>query len=673
MISVGLDTETTGVDIHHECRPFLTGLSYEDGSQLIWPWKVDPLTRKVTVPREDLLEITQHLDEADEIIIQNAKFDVSALVSVGLKWKRRWWDKVHDTTYSGHLLESNGQHNLTDMVVKYLRYDIQPLEDKLGVIIKECQGIAKKEFPEWRIAKHGDPGLPSLKKGSKKAWKWDLWLAVAVAEAKDLSPKHPYWTATQEYLEGDIGTLIPLWREHRRLIEKRGLWKVYQQRQKLPRIITGMERNGVTYSEDRLQEKLPEFRVESVECEKVCFNVSDGKCGELPKSGTTKEMRKVLFEDFKLPVIEKSDKTGEPSVDKEVLGHWMATVPERSKAFTFIKNLGRKRQVDTAISYMESYDRFGVQQAFKSMVRGSWRRLHPSLNGTGTDTLRMTSSNPNEQNISKQGYANLRYLFGPLPGREWWSLDYSNLELRLPAYEAQEKEMIWLFEHPDAPPYFGSVHLLIFETLHPEMFKEYGAKVKDVFKDTWYQWTKNGDFAVQYGAVAESGTADRAYHVPGAQVRIQERFYATAELNTKWVKYAEKHGQVWTMEDRECGSYPLRVARGERGNIKPTVPLNYRVQGTAMWSMCRAMVRVQEYLDDIQAPGFDPYINLQVHDEMDFDFPTGTSPQSNLEHVMNIKRIMERSGEDIGVPLRVDVNYHPNNWSKSEPFDVTAA
>ena len=53
----------------------------------------------------------------------------------------------------------------------------------------------------------------------------------------------------------------------------------------------------------------------------------------------------------------------------------------------------------------------------------NWRKLHTSLNMCGTDTLRWSSNNPNSQNISKKEGFNLRYAFGPAPGREWWSLD----------------------------------------------------------------------------------------------------------------------------------------------------------------------------------------------------------------------------------------------------------
>ena len=151
--------------------------------------------------------------------------------------------------------------------------------------------------------------------------------------------------------------------------------------------------------------------------------------------------------------------------------------------------------------------------------------MHPSLNCCGTDTLRWSSSQPNEQNISKLEGFNLRYAFGPAPGREWWSLDAQNIELRITAYEADEEELVEVFLHPERPPYFGSYHLVVFDVLHPDLFAKHGESCKNIFASTWYQWTKNGNFALIYGAQKE--TADRTYRVSGAYEKIRRRFRKT--------------------------------------------------------------------------------------------------------------------------------------------------
>lgn len=287
---------------------------------------------------------------------------------------------------------------------------------------------------------------------------------------------------------------------------------------------------------------------------------------------------------------------------------------------------------------------------------------------TGTNTLRWSSSNPNSQNISKKESFNLRRCFGPAPGREWWSLDYQNLELRIPAFEAGEDELIEVFLHPERPPYFGSYHLAVFDTLHPELFARHGKAVKTLFEATWYQWVKNGNFATLYGA--QEAKADATYRVPGAFRRIQGRFRKMAALSDRMKAQADRLGFVETIPDRSVDparGYPILTARTEWGRVLPTTPLNYHIQSTAMWCTARAMVRCQERLDEWRAgDGFDGHMVLQVHDELVTDFPFSEN-MGNLWRVKEIARLMEMSGEGIGVPTPVTVEYNPVNWADGVP------
>jgi DNA polymerase I-like protein with 3'-5' exonuclease and polymerase domains len=322
---------------------------------------------------------------------------------------------------------------------------------------------------------------------------------------------------------------------------------------------------------------------------------------------------------------------------------------------------------------MESYVKFWVP-----VGDGGTFQLYPNLNPTGTGTLRFSSETPNEQNISKKEGYNIREAFGPGPGREWWSHDYENIELRLPGYKSGEQLLIDLFEKADEPPYYGSEHLLNFSVVYPDIWaqavKEVGLDqagpwLKKKYKDTWYQWCKNGDFAVGYGA--GDATADTAFHRKGARKLLIERFSRKEALNQECIAFARRLGYVETWPDKTVDpdrGYPIYCSRSEYGDISPTVPLNYKVQGTAMWCTRKAMVRCHEFLNGLNHgqlflrrrwPG-GYFIHMQVHDEMDFDFPA--LGKENLPVVNECKRLMELSGDDVGVPLRVSVSYHPENW-----------
>ena len=697
---IALDCETTGLDLYHGAKPFLVTTCDENGDQQWWEWDVDPLTRQPIVCEEDLEEIQATINDADSLVLQNPKFDVAALQTVfsgDLQWD---WSKVFDTLLAGHLLASNQPHDLTTMALIYLGINVKPFDDAMKKCVEECRRTCRgknAKYPDWRIAKKELPEMPSAK---EKVWKFDSWLPLAIANEEGLAKDHTYRTVTADYANSDSETTLALFLKQREILEERGLWCIYLERLKVLPVVYKIEARGVTLNRKRLKELVTDYKKESARAGRLCTNIAKSMGHELilPKSGNNNSLLGFVFgeDGLNLPVVKKSKKTGKPSFDKDCIEEYQATLPKRSKALTFVDALRGKRSRDTALNYLEGYKKFwlpvviaspsaaGLANYTKSL---EWYRLHPSLNPTGTLTLRWSSSNPNEQNISKKEGFNLRYCFGPAPGREWWSIDAKNIELRIPAYEAGETEQIELFENPNVAPYFGSNHLLVFDTLHTKRLgldtsnPKYLLEAKKKYASTWYQWTKNGNFAVQYGAMEKSGTADRAYHLDGGQRRIQGRFKKVKELNELMIAFAEEHGYVETMPDKTVDperGYPLFCSRTSYGRISPTIPLNYHVQGTACWWMCKAMVRCQEYLDERNSSrkeAHHAYMVMQVHDEIVFDFPKSnvdpTKKQEgfnrlrcNLPAIKAITKMMEQGGDDIGVPTPVSVEYHSQTWSE---------
>ena len=653
---IALDSETTGLDLHHGAKPFLITVCNEEGENEWWEFDVDPLTREPIVDCDIASELTKTL-EGQELVLQNPKFDVVGLELLGFKgWD---WENTYDTLYAGHLLNSSQPHDLTTMVLVYLGINVKPYEDKIKEAVKEAYKVLGKKHREtWRLAKKGLPDMPSVKKNT---WKNDMWVPRAVCtNLPELLPEtdqwnpgddvgmHPWQTLCADYANSDSYTTLKLFHEQERLLREQDLWEIYLERLKLLPIVYSMESKGITCNAERLDELETEYRALTEQQGKACVAIAAEYDYELtlPKSGNNNSLTGFVFDTLKLPVVKRTKKLKAPAFDGDVLDEYIATLPEDSNKFTFVKTLRAKRKLDTSLSYAESYRRFWLPENSGGNV---WHRLYPSLNPTGTATLRWSSSNPNEQNISKikdEHGRNIRYAFGPKPGREWWSLDYDNLELRIPAYECSEPAMLELFEHPNKGPYYGSYHLLVFDILHPDKFSKHGSDVKNVYKDTWYQWTKNGNFAELYGAVEKSGTADRAFHVKGAQRKVASRLTEKSKLNKQWIAYAEEHGYVETMPDRsvDCSrGYPLYCNRTRYGKIKPTLPLNYHVQGTACWVMMKAMIKVQEYLDTLK--GYNMVMN--VHDELVFDFPYKPN-RGNMSKIRTIRRLMESCGDDIG-------------------------
>lgn len=752
---LALDTETTGIDLRHGAAPFFVTACTEAGDVQFWEWDVDPLTRRVIVPADDLAELAAviHGDTLEdrqratvqppELVLHNAKFDVMALTelyakhNITLTWP---WDRTKDTLIAGHVLHSNQKKSLDAMAVRWLRYDLKPLEDRLEVATKAARKVvqlarlrvknaAKKkhadvdfkdiEYAKWGIADGDRPDMPSA---TEESWRADYWLPRAIAKKEGYPVPadgcghdwkldegracrkckgHLWHVVLREYANPDAEVLIPLWKTLRAELQRRKLEKIYAARLAPMRVAYGMERRGVTLSRTRLEEQTAEYEHEAETLGNVLTGIAahKGFTLDLPRGGRNASLMTFMFDVLKLERIrDPKAKTDEPSLNKTAITHYLNTLPERSGEYAFVKMLADKRSRDTAVAYMDGYRRFWfpagtpacpesakVYRKFAGFPDGwEWYVLYPNLNMTGTDTLRWSSSNPNEQNISKKEGFNLRKCFGPLPGREWWSLDAKNIELRLPAYEAREEAFIALFERPDDPPYYGSNHLLVAHILLPDMFEACRGKDGEVdgrifkkkYESTWYKWIKNGNFASLYGAGPE--TADAAYHIRGAQAKIKSRLAKMEALNQAQIRFADKYGYVETIPDRSVDpdrGYPILCSRTEWGRVKPTTPLNYHVQGTAMWWMGRCMVRCQDQLDEWnrRAGREDYFITMQVHDELVFDFPARANPKdnpkaSNLGRIGVLKKLMEQGGVDIGVPLPVSAEYHDNNWSEGLTF-----
>lgn len=697
-----LDTETTGLDFRHGARPFYVTLCTDpEQPPQFYEWAVDPFTRMPEIPDEDLEEIRELVLRSPldgGCVLHNAKFDVTALNSVIPDLGERWpWETTHDTLYMAHLLASNQPKNLTALAVQYLGIDIEPFEVAIDRAVTEARRMCRrKDFiakhGEWRIAKQGLPEMPSAK---EKCGKYDMWLPKAVAKAEGYPEDHPWWTVLQEYANPDSAVTSALFAEMRSIVERRGLTAIYETRRKLLPVIYDMERAGVTVSRKRLEELRDRYERESEDAGDRCVKIAQTFEYDLrlPKSGNNRSLLEFCFgrEEFDdeglcppdyslgiskwidLPVVGTTD-TGNPSLDKAAMETYLHTLPPGPQ-LDFVTHLVGMRSRDTGVNYLEGYQRFWVETGEEG-----WYYLFPSLNATGTDTLRMSSQNPNAQNISKKENFNLRYAFGPAPGREWWCMDAQNIELRIPAYKSGEQEMIELFEHPNDPPYYGSNHLLNFSTVYGDLWEKESREVgsdkvgphcKKKYAATWYQWCKNGGFAKQYGAQKEK--TDATFRRPGAYDLIESRFRKLAALNAKCVNLANKTGGVETVPDKTVdpnGGYPLLCTRTEWGKIKPTVPLNYHVQGTAMWWMCKAMLRTSEYLN---AEFPTARIVLQVHDELVFDFPQGIAGPTrnrNLRHVRELRRLMELGGDDIGVPTPVNVEYCPVTWADTRAVDL---
>lgn len=676
---IAVDTETTGLDSFHGCVPFFVSIAFDEGkgSQLCWEWDVNPVNRQLSQDiSEDVQEIQAYIDDADEVIFHNVLFDALMFRAIGVTLP---WHKIIDTMRCSHLLASSEAKSLETLSLLYFGMDIKPLKDHLRKQVQHCRRIVKSKLPHWRRGTDEDPMLPSG--GGIDS---DYWMLQCLIDRKpDLVPelfneddtpiwqegdaieKHPWNGLLAQYGNVDTLTTLAVYKVMIERIQEGPYESIFREMNRQNELVFNLAVNGVTANWNRLQRTISKFNLESIVLGQTCRKIARvrGYDLELPRTGNNGSLLKFVFEEMEIPAVVKTKK-GNPSLDKEAIGKYVEILPPESDEQNFFACLQRKRKLDTATTYLNAYWRFGIPLGKETL------RLHPSYNTSKNVTLRWASYNPNSQNISKQEGFNCRVPYGPGPGRKWASLDYDNLELRLPAYECGEPAMLELFEHPDRDPYFGSYHLLIFSILHPDKYDKRDPqgliKARDKYKASWYQWTKNGNFAEMYGAVDTkdgNSTADIAFHMPGAQSIVASRLKKKAGLNEYYVSFAQKNGYVETMPDRTVNplhGYPLQCPRNYWGKVRPTVPLNYHIQGTAMWVIIRAMFKVEDYLKTL--PGW--FITLQVHDEIVIDFPAN---YPNYEtHLNHIRSLMESIGEDISIPLTCGCTVHDEHWAKGK-------
>lgn len=709
--------------------PFLVTTCDGDGVIRFWEWDVDPLTRRPNVPVDDVAEIAELIDAAELIYLHNAKFDARALRNIGIDLP---WPKVRDTLIASHLLATNHRHDLTWCCIEYLGVDIEPFELSVKEATVACRARVKTTNPDWRIATEGLPDMPSTKGGSKRdedrPWKADMWLPRAVARNHD--DYDPQWlTACSRYANADSEHTIYLGLELERLIRSRGYWAIYEHRLNLPRVACEMECYGVTTIGKYTNTTIAEYEQYSAEAEAaLCaiaaeyghrLEVADGAalndnmreffygaviqtcpgcgytkhvkhwtlecdidwmppatCPKCAKWNTrlravTRELVTTRRDNLKLPVVSKARGGGRKAVsaslDKDAMAEYLETLD--GKPHDFIRILTEKRQHDTDLSYMHAYRRFWLP------IAGSpgYSRIHPSLNPCGTDHLRWASNSPNLQNVGKQEdewRVSVRNCFGPAPGREWWSMDFQNIELRIPAYESGEEAMVALFEQPDQPPYYGSYHCLNASIVYPDEFwplADTEGDFKKKYKSTLYQWTKNGGFALQYGC--GECKADATFRRRGAYRLLKEKLPRVAALAQTYLDLAMRTGYVETLPDRTVDAkrgYPILASRTEDGSVLSTTPFNYHVSGTACWAKNTALVRCSDQCAQWRAEGFDASVSLEIHDEIIFDFPRGATMEENLPRALILKGLMEQSGQNLVpyIPTPVSVEYHATTWAK---------
>ena len=391
-------------------------------------------------------------------------------------------------------------------------------------------------------------------------------------------------------------------------------------------IIAGMERVGVSVDADLLREAGRNLGEQVASLEAEIFELA----GQKFSVGSTKQLQEVLFDKLKLPIGKKT-KTGY-STGAEVLEDLAA------KGHEIAGKIVRWREVSKLKST--------YADALPALINPATGKVHTSLNQTVASTGRLSSSNPNLQNIPVRTEIGreIRKGFVASKGRVLVSADYSQIELRLFAHITKDPGLVEAFQTD------GDIHAQtarrIFEV--PED--------QPVTHDQRRQ-AKTINFAVIYGA----SPFRVAIELGITQVRAAELIKAYLALYPGVRAYLEtvldgarEKGYVQTLSGRRRYVPDINSRVFQFRQAAEREAANMPVQGTSADIIKLAMLHVDKALSE---SGLGAQMVLQVHDELLFE-----CPESEVRPLADLVRDAMQNAYPLDVPLRAEVKSGHNWW-----------
>lgn len=665
---IALDTETTGLDLRHGCRPFLVSTCTAKGILKCWEWPVDPITRQPKIPLKDKQEIVDYLN-GKIVIFHNAKFDIRALCSIGIgldfqdndfvclpgkdhRGKRfvAFCKTFHETLLASHAFSSSSKHGLKEQGVKHLHYSASD-EDKLKKRVEQAT--------RWCKANDVEVSLGHTLTG-KRATAADYWLPKFV---------WPEDRTCLTYAEKDVERTILLWLLYAEVLEDQNLVEGYERERQLLQVVYRMETEGITINLSDIKRKISSLEEVIAEKEAKCQRYLKRRFKRTCNLRSGKELIGLFYGDMRYPVLKKTKK-GLPSTDKDTInalmeweeGHELLGDSIQKFFIPFLT----KKSYESAVQQLRNYVAFSrtipnvlPQRRNKKerrnrtrMEREDWATLYPSLNQSGTGTTRFSCSTPNGQNVSKivevdigkfitiPG-ARLRDVFGPPPGYVWYAIDYNQLELRVFAAVSDEKSLIEAFDA--GYDFHGYVASRIFNKNVDEVTKQERRIAKNV------------NFALIFGASPKKVNATAG--IPNAYEMFSSLFPNVTSYMQKTIREVKQTGYVYTLD-----GYRLDVSINA-----PYKAVNYKVQGTAGSIVKQAMI-------DIDRKGLVDWINakilLQIHDELIFEVKKG-SEFDTPKFAYDVCTAMELSGQRLGISTPVTCDVIESNWGNGVEVNPT--
>ncbi len=391
-------------------------------------------------------------------------------------------------------------------------------------------------------------------------------------------------------------------------------------------VLAEMERSGVLVDRKALA-KFGEMLDEQIKADEAgIYELA----GEKFNINSTQQLGHILFDELGLPPVKKT-KTGY-STNVEVL--------EKLK--------GRHPIIDLILEYRQYTKLKSTYVDGLTKVIGEDGRIRTSFQNTVTATGRLSSTEPNLQNIPVRTElgAKLRYMFTAAPGCVLVDADYSQIELRVLAHMSGDKAMQEAFLSGE--DFHAATAAKVFGVEPGQVTHEMRRRAKAV------------NFGIVYGISAYSLSEDIGVPVYEAK-EYMERYFDTfrrvRDYMTQVVEEAKERGYVSTLMGRRRWLPELKSSNHNLRSFGERVALNMPIQGTAADLIKLAMIRVR---DALKAEGLAARLILQVHDELIVECPEDEADQ--------VKALLNREMEGVAsyaVPLKADAGVG-KNWGEAK-------
>ena len=392
-------------------------------------------------------------------------------------------------------------------------------------------------------------------------------------------------------------------------------------------VISQIEQNGVMIDHKSLQKQSIDLGERIASIEKDVYKLADQEFN----IGSPKQLQDIFYNKLKLPIIKKTPK-GQPSTNEDVMQE-LSLLHDLPKLILQYRNLSKLKNTYT--------DKLGTQ------INDKTHRLHTSYNQTVTITGRLSSSNPNLQNIpiKTDDGKKIRKTFITTKENKILSADYSQIELRVMAHISKDKSLINSFLNGEDIHSATAIEVFSLKNKTPSQDERRAAKAIN--------------FGLIYGISSFGLSKQLKINNNDAKDYIEKYFIkyeGVRDFMDKIKKDAKKMGFVSTMLGRRVYVPNITHSNFQIRSAAERTAINAPIQGTAADILKVAMIDIAKWIDKENAP---VKIIMQVHDELVFEVNKSFVEEANSK----ISELMANCFK-LDVPLLVDIGVG-DNWDKA--------